>query len=134
MLQVVRGDETTEKQVQVNWVTQSTEIETGGSAIISYNLQYDQGSGNDNSWVDLIGYPSNFLQTTYTVTAGITKGTAYRFRLRSKNVYGFGPFSPVAIVRSSDVPEMPIPVTTSISGVNVVITWVAPYDNSETIT
>lgn len=29
---------------------------------------------------------------------------------------------------------MPAPVTTTISDVNVVITWVAPYDNSEVIT
>jgi hypothetical protein len=74
------------------------------------------------------------LSTTYTVTAGLTKGTNYRFRLRSKNIYGFGLFSPLFTIRSSEEPEMPVPVTTTIQDVDVVITWTAPYDNSEIIT
>jgi len=108
-------------------------VETGGSPILSYHLQFDQGTGNED-WADLVGFPVDSLVTTYTVTGGIVKGTAYRFRLRSKNIYGFGDYSSLATVFSSDVPEMPAPVTTEISGVDVVITWVAPYGNSETIT
>jgi len=41
MLPVTRGEETTEKHVQVVWVTQTTEVETGGSPILSYHLQWD---------------------------------------------------------------------------------------------
>ena len=108
-------------------------METGGSPILSYHLQFDQGTGNED-WADLVGFPVDSLVTTYTVTGSIVKGTAYRFRLRSKNIYGFGDYSSLATVFSSDVPEMPAPVTTEISGVDVVITWVAPYGNSETIT
>ena len=114
------------------WVTQTTEFETGGSPILSYHLQYDKGTGNED-WVDLVGFPVDSLVTTYTVTGGIVKGTAYRFRLRSKNIYGFGDYSTIATIYSSDVPEQPAPVQTSIDGVNVVITWVTPYDNSEAI-
>ena len=42
---------------------------------------YDSGSGKafgDPTWVTLIGYPSNYLLTTYTVTgATITGGNTY---------------------------------------------------------
>jgi hypothetical protein len=61
-------------------------------------------------------------------------GTAYSFRLRSENLYGYGNFSTIAIIYTSDVPEMPAPVITSISGLNVLIQWIAPYDNSDAIT
>ena len=132
MLPVTRGIETTEKQIKVNWVTQTTEIQIGGSVILTYNLQWDKGTGNED-WADLIGFPGDSLLTTYTVTAGLVKGKNYRFRLRSKNIYGFGDFSTIFTIRSSEEPEMPAPVTTTISDVNVVISWIAPYDNSEVI-
>lgn len=61
MLAVLRGAETTEKEVQVTWVTQTLDAETGGSPVLSYNLQWDQGTGNELSWVDLIGFPTNYL-------------------------------------------------------------------------
>ncbi len=130
---VTRGDETTEKQVQVLWSSQTTDAQTGGSPIVSYNLQWDEGTGND-VWTDLVGFPVNYLLTSYTVTAGIVKNTAYRFRLRSQNVYGFGDFSTIQTVRSSDVPDKPDAVVTSLTGVSVLFTWTAPYDNSESIT
>jgi len=42
---------------------------------------YDSGSGmafGDATWITLIGYPSNFLLNTYTVTgATITGGNTY---------------------------------------------------------
>lgn len=134
MIPATRGDDTTESKIQVVWVTQTVDSETGGAPILSYNMQWDQGTGNDNSWVDLVGYPTNYLSTTYTVIEGVIKDIGYRFRLRSKNIYGFGPFSPVAVIRSSDVPESPVPATTSLDDVDVLIEWVAPYDNSEAIT
>jgi len=95
-------------------------------------LQWDKGTGNED-WGDLVGFPVDSLVTTYTVTGGIVKGSAYRFRLRSKNIYGFGDYSSLATIYSSDVPEMPAPAKTEIVGKNVLITWVPPYDNSETI-
>ena len=58
------------------WDPQSLVNETGDSTILSYRLQWDQGTG---AWTDLTGYPSNSLATNYTVTTGVTAGTAYTF-------------------------------------------------------
>jgi len=52
--------------------------------------------------------------TTYTVTAGLVKGSNYRFRLRSKNIYGFGDYSPLFTLRTSEEPEMPSRAVTTI--------------------
>lgn len=133
MIAPTRGEDTTELQVHVVWVTQTTDVQTGGTPILSYNLQWDEGTGND-VWVDLVGFPTDYLQTSYTVTEGVSKGIDYRFRLRSKNLYGFGAYSTIAVIRSSDVPDKPVEPSTAIDGTDVVITWTAPYENSEVLT
>jgi hypothetical protein len=62
----------------------------GGSSILSYNIQMDDGYGGD--YVSMVGYTSPYLLTTYTAT-GLTKSLSYIFRYRAKNIHGWGPFS-----------------------------------------
>lgn len=90
-----RGSSTTVSQIQVNWVALTTDADKGGSTILSYHLQWDQGTG---SWADLIGLSTESTATTYTVTSGITGGTSYQFKVRAKNLYGFGDYSAVATI------------------------------------
>lgn len=71
-----------------------TESETGGTTIISYNVQWDSGS-NGAFWSNLAGFSSNYLATSYTATSAIIAGTTYRIRIRAKNYWGYGPFSNV---------------------------------------
>jgi hypothetical protein len=40
--------------IVVDWAELVTDAEIGGSAIVSYNLRYDEGS-NGAGWADLIG-------------------------------------------------------------------------------
>ena len=76
MGQPTRGSATTETQIQVNW-NALTGVSTGGSAITSYNLQWDQGNG---TYVDLIGQTgSEQTLTTYTQTSGVSAGQTYNF-------------------------------------------------------
>jgi len=46
------GSATTTTQVAVDFATLSPGAETGGSAVESYHLQWEQGTG---TWVDLFG-------------------------------------------------------------------------------
>ena len=85
---IVRGQETSEYQVHVQWSELATEVETGGSPITSYNLQWDQGT-DGGSWTDLVGSSSNYALTEFTVSDGIVKGTTYLFKIRARNIYGW---------------------------------------------
>ena len=72
----IRGIETRATKIQTNWTALTTAAETGSSTILSYHLQWDQGT---NTWVDLVGHPSNSLLTSYTVSSGVSGGTTYKF-------------------------------------------------------
>ena len=109
--------------------------ETGGTEVIdSYNLEiYDSGSG---SWTEVVGetisYP--FTDLTFTQT-GLTTGVDYRFRVRAKNVHGFGAYSDEITIRADDKPSKMNAVSTSVSGLNAVITWsYPPSDNGSPVT
>jgi hypothetical protein len=103
----VNADETTTTQVSVYWSMLTTGEEIGDSAILSYNLQWDQGLGGDDEadWTDLIGSPVDSLLTTFTAETGIAGGSFYAFRVRASNIYGFGPFSDVASFQASQEPQ-----------------------------
>jgi hypothetical protein len=70
------------------------------------------------------------------LTTGIIGGTTYRFRVRASNIYGWGAFSSSTSIKAATIPSQMAIVTTSIdrSTGGVLISWVAPYDGSQSIT
>jgi hypothetical protein len=100
---LVAGSGTTESQVELVWGSLTTAAETGGAPILSYNAQWDQGTGG--SYENLVGYLSDFSATTFTVTSGISPGAQYGFRVRAKNMWGWGAYSEVLAVAPSAPPE-----------------------------
>jgi hypothetical protein len=112
--------------ITISWTAQTVPI-NGNSNIQFYNLQWNSGSGS--TFTDL----SNSLTTSYTVN-GLTGGSTYVFKVRSRNVYGYGSFSSTLSVITIDVPsKMGIP-TVSVSGTDVKVEWTYPNDHSSTIT
>ena len=69
----------------VAW-TSLTGTATGNSAITAYDLRWDSASG---STIYLL---SESLITSFTVT-GLTAGTTYKYKVRGKNIYGYGTYS-----------------------------------------
>ena len=122
-----RDSSTTSTQLVVNW-SQISSPNDGGSPIISYNLQYDAGSGA-TSWVDLIGNPTNSLVLTYTFTGSITAGKTYNFRMRVLNLQGWSSYSNITPIIAASVPGSPSGITTSYDASNVKISWTAPASN-----
>lgn len=96
-----RGTSTTISQIQVNWVALTANADKGGSTILSYHLQWDQGT---NTYVDLIGFSTESTAITYTVTSGITGGQTYKFKVRAKNLYGWGDYSAEASIIAAQEP------------------------------
>ena len=60
----------------------------GGSPIISYEVQMDDGK--NGIFTSIIGFNSNSLVTVYIVDKSIIKGRRHRFRYRAKNIVGWG--------------------------------------------
>jgi hypothetical protein len=54
-----RGALTTTTQIHVTWTYLTTAIETGGSAITSYHLQWDSNT-NMGTWTDIEGLNSPY--------------------------------------------------------------------------
>lgn len=71
--------------------------DNGGSEILGYQLERDDGAGGD--FIVLVGEgidgAEEYLKLSYTAYEGIVEGVTYRYRYRGKNAAGWGPYSPV---------------------------------------
>jgi len=94
---------TTDKQIKVTFANPPPS--NGGSPIISYELQMDDGLAG--AFKSLIGFDTNSMLTTFTVSAGVVRGRQHRFRYRAKNHIGWGPFSEDTAVLAATVPVPP---------------------------
>jgi hypothetical protein len=112
-------------EITLQW-SALTGIATGNSAILSYNLYWDNATGTTNEQV------IDSLVTTHKVT-GLIGGKNYKFKIRAKNVYGPGTFSAEVTVLSSDIPDQIGIATVTILGTNVVVDWNAPAANDSPI-
>jgi hypothetical protein len=83
----------------------------GGSAILSYELQIDDGLGGN--FTTLVGYSPYTMATHFTVDQGILKGRVHRFRYRAKNSVGWGAYSEEASILPATVPSAPAAPTYS---------------------
>ena len=109
-------DPTTLKDRLVINVTPITGTLTGGTPIISYELQMSaQGS---TSWVSVEGgTPETYKTTTqFIVVAGVTPGQTYNFRYRVLNRQGWSEFSGPTPVLAAQVPTQIPPVVTTMNG------------------
>jgi hypothetical protein len=119
----------------VEWSALTASTDTGGSAVTSYHLQTDSGSG-DGTWSDVLGLSPASLATSIELTSAIVAGTTYIFRARASNIHGWGDWSPEVSIKAAQVPFQMASVSTAIesSAGSVTITWLAPADGSDTIT
>jgi len=67
-------------------------------------LQWDEGSLGV-SWADLAGFSTASTASTFTVTTGITSGSDYQFRVRAKNIHGWGEFSSILTIQAAGTPS-----------------------------
>jgi hypothetical protein len=79
--------------------------------IVSYNLQWDKGLGG-STWENLVGVTNQYTSLNFLQTSGISSTKSYRFRVRAKNKYNWGAFSPILTVKAAVVPGAPATITT----------------------
>jgi len=93
----------------------------GGAAILSYDLQIDDGGG----FAEVAGLSSDSLLTQHTISS-LMNGNTYDLKYRAKNVHGWGPYSAVSSILLASVPDQITPAaTTANNGVNVDVAWSA---------
>jgi hypothetical protein len=84
----------------INWVALSG-ADAGNSPVQGYSLLWDAGNSTktDEEFAEL----ENKLVTSFTVN-GVTGGLTYRFKVRARNIYGYGPASDSTVVVPRDAP------------------------------
>jgi hypothetical protein len=126
---VIKGEQSSNTQIELLWIAQTTPSATGGSSIISYSLEWNQGS-SINSWVALVGAISDYTGTSYIVSSGVSQGETYTFRIRSKNRWGWSTdYSTTTSIIAAKPPTSVSAPTTTVSGSDVVVNWSSSFDN-----
>lgn len=76
----------------------------GGSALTSYNLQFDQGEYT-KSYITVVGEAPHNLERVIS-KGGLETDIVYTFRYRVRNKYGWSDdFSPTLSARTATIPE-----------------------------
>ncbi len=91
----------------------------GGSPVRDFRITYDQSTGV----FEVLA--SGLIQTAYTAT-GLTAGNTYRFRVESRNSYGYSAYSTVVPILCATVPSIPKSPVSTVVASNVVFSWIAP--------
>ena len=76
--------------------------QNGESDILSYNLEWDQGS---NTWVEITGESEIYLLESFVKTSEILAGETYGFRVRALNSLGWGTYSDVTYIKAATKPS-----------------------------
>ena len=115
----------------VSWIAPAD----GGSAITSYDLQYQQDGSTD--WTN---GPQNATGTSATIMS-LTAGTLYQVQVRATNAEGDSHWSPSGsgttnAVQTATAPAAPTaPTVAAVSGsTSLAVSWSAPADNGSAIT
>lgn len=96
---------------------QTLDTETGGSPILSYALEWDSGTSG-STYTSLIGESTNNIVLTFTQSS-LTAGVTYRFRYRTRNIFGWSPYSNVKAAIAAVVPDTPAMPSTYNVGTSV---------------
>ena len=113
-------------KIGLTWQTGSA---NGGTPVIDYRLSWDQGTNTYQ--VLAIGITT----TSYTTIITLTSNTVFKFKVESRNAFGFSDYSNEVTILQAEKPLKPAdPVTSVLTDVSVVITWTAPSNQGSPIT
>ena len=102
---------------------------TGGSEILSYSLEVDDGAGGN--FLALFGSDSNSMSTSYLHQRSDMRGLVLRARYRVKNAVGWSGYSPITQTRAAERPRAPpgAPVLASATGTTISLVLTRSEDN-----
>jgi len=74
------------------------------------------------------------LKNAFFTATGLTYGNVYKFKVESRNLYGYSAYSEVVSILCATAPSTPDLPTSIVVADKVVINWNAPLDNGMPIT
>ena len=113
-------DITDESRIGITIET-SDDTNNGGSPILIYNIQYDDG--NRGAFSDIYSLsPSQII-------SNVNAGAQYRFRYRARNFNGWGPLSDISYILAATRPSVPdAPHLISSTSTSVTFGFLPPTD------
>ena len=109
---------TTTTKIGLTW---SAGSENGGTPVIDYRISWDQGT---SSYVVLA---SGISTTSYTTSVALTPNTVYKFKVESRNSFGFSTaLSNEATIRAASLPDAPLSLAKNVAVMasgTVGLTW-----------
>lgn len=121
MAPVFLGSNNNETQLELKW-TQLSGSQTGNSAITTYELYWDSNTGTANILLKSGLQLSLLLQS-------LQPGHLYIFKVRAKNVYGYGDFSDQVTFQPVSVPSQMESVVTTLTYPTITVTFTPPDNN-----
>lgn len=104
-------------------------VQTGGSTILSLQLQWDEGTSGA-TWSTVLGYSPYTTTSTYTITGDrVISGRMYKFRYRAANIHGWGPYSDTLNLLAASIPTRLNQVVVNLVGTQVQISWIPLNSN-----
>jgi len=73
------------------------------------------------------------VTTTTYIAIDLAQGTTYSFKIQSRNIFGYSLDSLPVSILAAQVPDQPLPPTTSLSGTSLTISWTAPDNRGKAI-
>jgi len=112
-------------------ITWTAPTVVGGSAVIDYRVSWDQGG---STYTVLA---TGITATSYSTTATLTANGVYKFKVESRNSYGYSTsFSNEVSIRAAAIPTAPQSLANNAavtaSG-TVGLTWSAPSSNGGSV-
>jgi predicted phage tail protein len=103
-------------QIRLDWLAPSS---NGGAPIDNYRVQQATTAGGP--WAAIAD-----TETRDYITAMLSHGTRYYFRVRAHNRAGWGPYSPVADAVADAVPNAPHLVSGTVGDGTLAFSWYVP--------
>jgi hypothetical protein len=96
----------TESTLTINWPALESSLDTGNSEILSYEVYWDANTATTNILLH------DDILLTHLVER-LEPGETYQFKVRARNIYGYGPFSDLSyLIPHAEPATMDAPSTT----------------------
>jgi hypothetical protein len=124
-------------EISITWTALTSAADTSNSAILSYQLLWDNGNSGlaDGSFIVI----QEQLTLAYTATS-ITPGSSYRFKVKARNIYGLSTLPSAdhtpTLIPAIDIPDkvkFPVITIDGSTPTSVLVTWEAPLDHGSAV-
>lgn len=116
--------------IVIDWLPLTSPAD-GDSPVLGYHVMWKHS--DSETWSDLVYPDFPYIETTASATQSLIEGDSYEFKVRARNVYGFGEFSDIQAIIASTHPERPNIVNTITDGLKVLVSFEEPPSNGEAI-